>query len=49
MSSIFVGITVLVLILELSAFTIMFWRSMNRAPYGRCPRFRRPIHMAADR
>jgi hypothetical protein len=49
MSSILVGATVLLLMLELSAFTSLFWKSMDRDPYGRCPRFRRPVPTAPER
>jgi hypothetical protein len=48
LSSIFVGIAVLLLILEMSAFAIMLWKSMGQEPYGRCPRFRRAIRIAPE-
>ncbi len=45
MSSVYAGITVLVVILELSAFMSLFWRSVDKEPYRRWPRLQAPLRM----
>ena len=43
MSSVYEGITVLVVMLELSAFMSLFWRSVDREPHRRWPRLQAPL------
>ncbi len=45
MSSVYAGITVLVVILELSAFMSLFWRSVDNEPHRRWPRLQAPLRM----
>ncbi len=45
MSSVYAGITVLVVILELTAFMSLFWRSVDKEPYRRWPRLQAPLRM----
>ena len=45
MISVYAGITVLVVILELSAFMSLFWRSVDRKPHRRWPRLQAPLRM----
>ena len=45
MSSVYAGITVLVVILELTAFISLFWRSVDKEPYRRWPRLQAPRRM----
>ncbi len=45
MSSVYAGITVLVVILELTAFMSLFWRSVDKEPYRRWPRLQAPRRM----
>ena len=45
MISVYAGITVLVVILELSAFMSLFWRSVDREPHRRWPRLQAPLRM----
>ena len=43
MISVYAGIMVLVVILELSAFISLFWRSVDREPHRRWPRLQAPL------
>ena len=45
MSSVYAGITVLVVTLELLAFMSLFWRSVDREPHRRWPRLQAPLRM----
>ena len=45
MISVYAGITVLVVLLELSAFMSLFWRSVDREPHRRWPRLQAPLRM----
>ncbi len=45
MSSVYAGITVLVVILELAAFMSLFWKSVDKEPYRRWPRLQAPLRM----
>ncbi len=45
MSSVYAGITVVVVILELSAFMSLFWKSVDKEPYRRWPRLQAPLRM----
>jgi hypothetical protein len=45
MISAFAGITVLLVILELSAFMSLFWKSVDKEPYRRWPRWQAPLRM----
>ena len=45
MISVYAGIMVLVVILELSAFISLFWRSVDREPHRRWPRLQAPLRM----
>ena len=45
MSSVYAGITVLVVVLELTAFMSLFWRSVDKEPYRRWPRLQAPLRM----
>ncbi len=45
MSSVYAGITVLVVILEVSAFMCLFWRSVDKEPHRRWPRLQAPLRM----
>ena len=45
MSSVYAGITVLVVILELTAFMSLFWKSVDKEPYRRWPRLQAPLRM----
>ncbi len=45
MSSVYAGITVLIVVLELSAFMSLFWRSVDREPHRRWPRLQAPLRM----
>ncbi len=45
MSSVYAGITVLVVILEMAAFISLFWRSVDREPYRHWPRLQAPLRM----
>ena len=45
MSSVYAGITVLVVMLELSVFMSLFWRSVDKEPYRRWPRLQAPLRM----
>ncbi len=49
MSSVYAGITVLVVILELLAFMSLFWRSVDKEPYRRWPRLQAPLRMLPGR
>ncbi len=45
MSSVYAGITILVVVLELAAFMSLFWRSVDKEPYRRWPRLQAPLRM----
>ncbi len=45
MSSVYAGITVLVVIFELAAFISLFWSSVDREPHRRWPRLQAPLRM----
>ena len=45
MSSVYAGITVLVVIFEMAAFMSLFWRSVDREPHRRWPRLQAPLRM----
>ncbi len=45
MSSVYEGITVLVVIFEMAAFMSLFWRSVDREPHRRWPRLQAPLRM----
>ncbi len=45
MRSVYAGITVLVVILEVSAFMSLFWRSVDKEPHRRWPRLQAPLRM----
>ncbi len=45
MSSVYAGITVLVVIFELAAFMSLFWSSVDREPHRRWPRLQAPLRM----
>ncbi len=45
MSSVYAGITVLVVIFELAAFMSLFWRSLDREPHRPWPRLQAPLRM----
>ncbi len=45
MSSVYAGIMALVVVLELLAFMILFWRSVDKEPYRRWPRLQAPLRM----
>ncbi len=45
MSSVYAGITVLVVVLEVTAFMSLFWRSVDKEPYRRWPRLQAPRRM----
>ncbi len=45
MSSVYAGITVLVVVFELAAFMSLFWSSVDREPHRRWPRLQAPRRM----
>ena len=45
MSSVYAGIMVLVVILELTAFMSLIWRSVDKEPYRHWPRLQAPLRM----
>ena len=45
MSSVYAGITVLVVIFELAAFMSLFWSSVDREPHRHWPRLQAPLRM----
>ena len=48
MNSVYEGITILVVILELAAFMSLFWRSVDREPHRRWPRLQAPLRMLPE-
>ncbi len=49
MSSVYEGITVLVVIFEMAAFMSLFWSSVDWEPHRRWPRLQAPLRMLPER